>query len=69
MADLQPAAPHMFSLGELASPGDVAQAACADLSVSSTSPIEESAYKFMKALNGWSFGADPTSGGLFTGCR
>jgi hypothetical protein len=45
------------------------QASHADLAKRSTYPIEESAYKFMKSLNGWSFGIDPTNGGIFNFCR
>jgi hypothetical protein len=59
----------MMALGELATPADVSVAACADLAKSPTGPIEESAYKFMKALNGWSFGSDPTKGGDFKFCH
>jgi hypothetical protein len=68
MPPLESVAPHMFSLGQFATSGDVAAAACADLAVSSTNPIEDSAYTFMRAVNGWAFAVDPTSGGLFTGC-
>jgi hypothetical protein len=69
MPALQGTAPHMISLGEFATTDDISAAACADLAKGSTFPIEESAYKFMKALNGWSFGIDPTNGGIFTFCR
>jgi len=69
MPALTKAAPRMMALGEFAIPADVSAAACADLAKSSTGPIEESAYKFMKALNGWSFGGDPTKGGDFTFCH
>lgn len=68
MPALQGTAPHMFSLGQFATASDVTAAACADLARGSTNPIEDSAYKFMKALNGWNFAVDPTDGGLFTGC-
>ena len=68
MPVLESAAPHMMALGEFATTADIAAAACADLP-HSTFPIEESAYKFMKALNGWSFGIDPTNGGNFTFCH
>jgi len=69
MAALTNAAPNMMALGEFATPADVSAAACADLAKSSTGPIEESSYKFMKALNGWSFGTDPTKGGHFNFCH
>jgi hypothetical protein len=62
MPPLGSEAPHMMSLGEFATTGDVSAAACADLRhAHSTLPIEESAYQFMKALNGWSFAIDPAS--------
>jgi hypothetical protein len=69
MPVLTKAAPHMMALGEFATPADVSAAACADLAKSSTGPIEESAYKFMRALNGWSFAGDPTKGGNFKFCH
>jgi len=59
----------MFSLGEFAGTDDIVAAECADLAHGSTNPIEESAYEFMHALNGWSFGIDPTGGGLFDACQ
>jgi hypothetical protein len=68
MPVLASVAPHMMSLGEFASTDEITAAECADLASGSTNPLEESAYKFMKALNGWSFGIDPTDGGLFTAC-
>lgn len=68
MPPLESVAPHMFSLGQFATSADVTAAACADLAAHSTNPIEDSAYKFMQAVNGWAFAVDPTSGGLFTGC-
>jgi hypothetical protein len=69
MPALTNAARRMMALGEFATPADVSAAACADLAKRSTGPIEESAYKFMKALNGWSFGRDPTKGGHFNFCH
>lgn len=69
MPALTNAAPNMMALGEFATPADVSAAACADLAKSSTGPVEESSYKFMKALNGWSFGTDPTKGGHFNFCH
>ena len=69
MPALQNTAPNMMSLGEFATSAQVSAAACSDLATGSTNPIEDSAYQFMQALNGWSFGVDPTHGGLFTGCR
>lgn len=68
MPALQGAAPRMMGLGQSATPAVVQSAACADLANSSTNPIEESAYKLAKALNGWSFGVDPADGGLFSFC-
>jgi hypothetical protein len=68
MPALQATAPRMMGLGEFATPAVIQAAACADLASDSTFPIEESAYKFAKALNGWSFGVDPTNGGIFTFC-
>jgi hypothetical protein len=52
----------MMSLGEFATPAQVSAAACSDLASGSTFAIEHSAYQFMQALNGWSFGVDPTDG-------
>ena len=69
MPVLESVAPNMIALGEFATTDNIAAAACADLAKGSTNPIEESAYKFMKALNGWSFGIDPTNGGIFNFCR
>jgi hypothetical protein len=68
MPPLESAAPHIFALGQFATSGEVAAAACADLSSSSTIPIEDGAYTFMQAVNGWVFAVDPTGGRLFTGC-
>jgi hypothetical protein len=68
MPVLEGTAPHLFALGEFATTDDIYKAECADLP-HSTNPIESSAYDFMKALNGWSFGIDPTDGGLFSACR
>lgn len=68
MPALQSVAPHMLGLGEFATPAVIQDAACADLANGSTFPIEESAYKFAMALNGWSLGIDPTNGGIFTFC-
>jgi hypothetical protein len=63
-----------FGGGDLASRSEVVaievkRAGCADLSHGSTNRIEDSAYEFMKALNGWSFGIDPSDGGLWTSCQ
>jgi hypothetical protein len=69
MPAMESTAPNMMALGEFATSSEAAAAACSDLSQDSTNPIEDGAYQFMHALNGWSFGVDPTSGGLFTGCR
>jgi hypothetical protein len=69
MPALESTAPHMMALGEFATSADVSAAACSDLSKNSTNPIEEGAYQFMQALNGWSFAADPTDDGLFGNCR
>jgi hypothetical protein len=68
MPPLENTAPRMFALGQFATSDEVAAAACADLSTSSTIPIEDGAYTFMRAFNGWVFAVDPTGGGLFTGC-
>jgi hypothetical protein len=68
MPALDGTAPQMMSLGQFATTDDITAAACADLAATSTNPIEASAYKFMQALNSWSFGIDPTDGGLFTSC-
>lgn len=67
MTILQGTAPRMIALGEFATTQDIQDAACADLP-HSTNPIEQSAYEWVKALNGWAFGADPTDGGLFSYC-
>jgi hypothetical protein len=68
MATLDSTAPQMFSLGQFATSDDVETAECADLDTRSTKPIEQAAFTFMQALNGWAFAVDPTSGGLFTAC-
>jgi hypothetical protein len=68
LPNLQSVAPRMMALGQFATSSEISAAACADLASGSTNPIEHSTYQFMKALNGWSFGADPADGGMFTGC-
>ncbi|MBO0825477.1 MAG: hypothetical protein J2P27_16740 [Actinobacteria bacterium] len=65
---LKSAAPQMLSLGQSATLYQVETVECTDLSAGSTKPIEEQAYKYMKALNGWAFAADPTAGGIFYVC-
>ena len=65
---LQGTAPNMIALGTFASPDQITAAACTDLKHGSTNPIEGSAYQFAQALNRWSFGIDPTDGGLFSAC-
>jgi hypothetical protein len=67
MPPLESVAPHMFALGQFATSADVTAAACADLAFDSTNPIEDSAYRFMQAVNGWAFAVDPLSD-LVTGC-
>jgi hypothetical protein len=67
MPVLESAAPHLFALGQFATTGDIYRAECADLP-HSTNPVEYDAYQFMTAVNGWSFGIDPTDRGLFTAC-
>ncbi len=68
MPTLESTASAMFSLGEFATTGQIENAACRDLP-HSTNPIEQSAYQFMQALNGWQFGIDPTDNGLFSYCQ
>lgn len=68
MPVLESTAPDMMALGEFATSSEVSAAACSDLSKGSTNPIEDGAYRFMRALNGWSFAVDPTDGGLFSNC-
>jgi hypothetical protein len=59
---------HVMALGPNAAPGDVESAVSADMSGSSTNPIECSAYQLAAAYYGWSFGVDPTSGVIGGGC-